>query len=70
MLRESFSRLGYSRHRLHNDWPEADGLMAAMRLAMVAKLPSQRIRDAVFAHPNTVAGAWACFRQSSGAFGT
>lgn len=43
---------------------DADGCMAAMQLAILAKLPYQQIRDAVFAHPTTAEGLGLLFADA------
>jgi pyruvate/2-oxoglutarate dehydrogenase complex dihydrolipoamide dehydrogenase (E3) component len=35
---------------------EADGLLAAMQMAMLAKVPYPAVRDAIFAHPTMAEG--------------
>jgi pyruvate/2-oxoglutarate dehydrogenase complex dihydrolipoamide dehydrogenase (E3) component len=35
---------------------EADGLLAAMQTAILAKLPYPAVRDAIFAHPTMAEG--------------
>jgi pyruvate/2-oxoglutarate dehydrogenase complex dihydrolipoamide dehydrogenase (E3) component len=40
---------------------EADGLLAAMQMAILAKLPYPMIRDAIFAHPTMAEGLGALF---------
>src|SRR5258708_7538149 len=40
---------------------EADGLVAAMQMAMLAKLPYQSVRDAIFAHPTMAEGLGTLF---------
>jgi pyruvate/2-oxoglutarate dehydrogenase complex dihydrolipoamide dehydrogenase (E3) component len=40
---------------------EADGLLAAMQMAILAKLPYPMVRDAIFAHPTMAEGLGALF---------
>jgi pyruvate/2-oxoglutarate dehydrogenase complex dihydrolipoamide dehydrogenase (E3) component len=44
---------------------DADGCMAAMQLAILAKLPFPQIRDAVFAHPTMAEGLGSLFADAS-----
>jgi pyruvate/2-oxoglutarate dehydrogenase complex dihydrolipoamide dehydrogenase (E3) component len=40
---------------------EADGLLATMQLAILAKLPYPVVRDAIFAHPTMAEGLGSLF---------
>ena len=40
---------------------EADGLLAAMQMAILAKLPCPAVRDAIFAHPTMAEGLGSLF---------
>jgi pyruvate/2-oxoglutarate dehydrogenase complex dihydrolipoamide dehydrogenase (E3) component len=40
---------------------EADGLLAAMQMAVLAKLPYPAVRDAIFAHPTMAEGLGSLF---------
>jgi pyruvate/2-oxoglutarate dehydrogenase complex dihydrolipoamide dehydrogenase (E3) component len=40
---------------------EADGLLAAMQMAILAKLPYPAVRDAIFAHPTMAEGLGSLF---------
>jgi pyruvate/2-oxoglutarate dehydrogenase complex dihydrolipoamide dehydrogenase (E3) component len=40
---------------------EADGLVAAMQIAILAKVPYQNVRDAIFAHPTMAEGLTTLF---------
>jgi pyruvate/2-oxoglutarate dehydrogenase complex dihydrolipoamide dehydrogenase (E3) component len=40
---------------------EADGLLATMQMAILAKLPYSKVRDTIFAHPTTAEGLGSLF---------